>query len=146
MNRSAKKAVAKPGALIVQILAGAAVGVYILYRALPGLDFSGEFHWSSIAMPAVGLLMLALAGVGAARLPLALELDRNGKLVEGMITGMRSYDDSEGSRTNIVVYNYLDGYEAQQRVSTSQFRALGPGAPVQIRYLERDPQKSRLEL
>jgi hypothetical protein len=110
------------------------------------LNFSDGINWGSLVMPAIGVLMLVLAGVGVVRLPLAMELNRDGKLVEGMIIGMRSYDDSDGDRTNVVVYKYLDGYEVSQKVTTSQFRSLGPGGSVQVRYLERDPEKSRLEL
>ncbi|MBN1265908.1 MAG: DUF3592 domain-containing protein [Anaerolineales bacterium] len=146
MNRSITKSVAKPGALVVQILAGLGVAGWILYRSIPTLDFSGGIVWSALVFPAVGVLMLVLAGVGLARLPLAMELNREGKLVEGMIVGMRSYDDSDGDRTHVVVYKYLDGIEVQQRVTTSQYRSLGPGAAVQVRYLGRDPEKSRLEL
>ena len=146
MNASRRKAVPKPGTLVFQALVSLGLAGYMLYRSVPELDFSSGMEIRELIVPFLGILILVFAVLAVVKVPLALELDREGVLTTGFVVGMRSTTDMDDGRMNFIVYSYLDGQEAQQKVGAREFRRLSPGAPVEVRYLARDPKYSRLEL
>lgn len=146
MNASRRNAVPKPGTLVVQALVSLGLAGYMLYRSVPELDFSSGMEIRQLILPLLGIMILVFAVLAVVKIPLALELDREGILTSGFVAGKRSTTDIDEGRNNFIVYSYLDGQEAQQKVGSREFRRLSPGAPVEVRYLARDPKYSRLEL
>lgn len=122
----------------------AVVGIAVIIAAVArgeNIDFSS---WRTLVMPLGGLFMVVVALWQLRQLPVARELDSVGVDGEAIVIGKWTSGDADEGRSCHVAYQYCDGHQAQQEVSRSLFRQLGPGDTVQIRYLARDPSFSRM--
>ena len=143
MIRPKRKAVRNTTAIIGSVIVSAVVGIAIIVAVIIRAGGMVTSTWTTVVMPMVGLFLLAVALWQLKELPAARELDRDGVLGEGVVIGKWS-DSGDESRNYYVAYLHGDGYQASQRVSRSLFRALGPADTVDVRYLPRDPDISRI--
>lgn len=141
-----QKAVPSTRSIVVRMVLGTIIGLGVLvYGILRALD-TGTFTWVHVVTTLVGLLVLVLAVLSVRKLPLARELDSSGITTQGRIVTKRSTTDEEGDRSCYVAYTFGEGYGAQQQVSSAVYRRLQSGDTVEIRYLARDPNLSRMEI
>jgi hypothetical protein len=144
MTKPKQKAVRETSAVILSMILSAAIGIVIIVAATVRATDMGSFTWTTVVLPLIGLFLLVIALWQARELPVARELDRAGIVGEGVVIGKWTDRDSEGSRRCHVAYQYGDGHQARQRVSWSVYRQLEPGDAVEVRYLQRDPRRSRM--
>lgn len=145
VRRSSGKAVPKTTTAVLQLVLLCIIGFGLLgYGVLRIID-SGLQNWGSIAMAAIGLLLLVLAVPAFKSLRLARELDSSGETTAGVVVGKHSRSDSDGDRTLFVAYQFGEGYGAEQKVSAAVYRQLQVGDGVEVLYLPRDPNISRME-
>lgn len=146
MRRSRSKAVPKTSTAVVRMALSGIIGLgLIAYGVLRIID-TGLSNWVGVVMPLVGLFLLVLAVLAFRDLRLAREMDRSGEIIEGVIVGKRSTTDSEGDRTRYLVYEFGEGYGAEQQVGAAVYRQLEIGDKVEVCYLPRDPNVSRMEI
>jgi hypothetical protein len=144
MIKPKQRAVRETSAVIVSMVLSAAIGIVIIVAAIVRAGDMGIFTWTFVIMPLVGLFLLVIALWQARELPVARELDRAGIVAEGVVIGKWTDRDRDESRNCYVAYEHGDSFQARQRVPRSVYRQLGPGDKVEVRYLERDPQRSRM--
>lgn len=146
MKRSRSKAVPKTRTAVVRMAVSGIAGLGTLaYGVLKAID-TGLSNWVGVVMPLVGLFLLVLAVLAFRDLRLAREMDSSGEITEGVIVGKRSTTDSEGDRTRYLAYEFGEGFGAEQQVGAAVYRQLEIGDTVEVCYLPRDPNVSRMEI
>ncbi len=78
------------------------------------------------------------------------ELDQHGQIVEARVESRRTTEDREGSRTYYVTYSFQISetgryYAREQRVTRETYDRLDEAAPVKVRYLPENPDRSALD-
>lgn len=141
-----QKATPSARSALIGLVVLAVVGVGLLAAGVVRYLDTRSFSGATIALPAVGLLLLGFAFLSFRSLPVARELDRDGVVTQGRIVGKRSEMDSDGDRDWYVAYEFGDGHGAVQRIGRTAYGSLDIGSEVSVRYLERDPNVSRLEM
>jgi hypothetical protein len=144
MTKPKQRAVRKTSAVIVSMILSAAIGIVIIVAATVRAGDMGTFTWTTVVMPLVGLFLLIIALWQARELPVARELDRTGVVGEGVVIGKWTDRSRDESRRCYVAYQHGDSHQARQRVSWSVYRQLELGDTVEVRYLQRDPKRSRM--
>jgi hypothetical protein len=139
------KAVPKTSTAVFQLALLCIIGVGLLVYGVLRVVESGFSNWGNAVMSLIGLLLLAFAVPAFKSLRQARELDTSGDFVQGVVSGKHSKTDSDGDRTRFIVYQFGEGYGAVQKVSSSVYRQLQVGDGVQVCFLPRDPNVSRME-
>jgi hypothetical protein len=127
------------------MLVAGAIGIGLLVAGVLRLMEMGSITLSSVAMPLIGVFLLAVAIWAGRDLPAARELDSRGVVTQGKVIDKWGRTDSEGDRECYVAYEYGDGYRVEEKVSSRVYAELEVGDEVEIRYLAREPNRCRME-
>ena len=97
---------------------------------------------------AMGVAVIVWTAWELLKYPVARELDTKGQVVAAKVTDVwRTVRGGKGGRFEnyYVAYAFGEGHAAYQEIGKDQAQSLHVGDELLIRYLERDPRRSRIE-
>jgi hypothetical protein len=77
---------------------------------------------------------------------LAVKLEHQGQIVEGMVVEKYLEKDKEGKHYGFIACVFNENYLLEQNVNTSQYEQLMEGDQIKIRCLPNNPAIARLEV